>query len=248
MSEAKTKGTQVRRLGKSERPPTFRGWISTDEDEIRRREWRGRTEIENVHALDESFAPFGDYRVVSSSGSTYTVEIRSLRERTNSCECQDYRINRLGTCKHIEGVRRHPNGIRASRATGRESSRRIEVYLDERDDRALRMTVPSEVARRQPELAQEAGRLHRRVRRGSRRALDALKRMALDTPRLLRVSRRLQVWLDARQALIRKRRERARFVAQLEAGRRTLDFLERPLLHVAFYRGVRRSIGPPGSP
>ena len=85
------------------RPLTFKGWLSTDEDEIRRREWRGRTEVESVLALDERFAPFGNYRVASSSGSAYTVEIRSLRERINSCECQDYRINRLGTCKHIEG-------------------------------------------------------------------------------------------------------------------------------------------------
>lgn len=30
-----------------DRPPTFRGWISTDEGEIGRREWRGRTEIAN---------------------------------------------------------------------------------------------------------------------------------------------------------------------------------------------------------
>ena len=230
MSKSRTKSRPARRPGPSERPPTFRGWISTDEDEIRRREWRGRTEIASVQALDNSFASFGDYQVVSSGGSTYTVEIRSLRERINSCECHDYGISRLGTCKHIEGVRRHPNGIRAFRSTGGESSGRMEVYLDERHGRALQMTVPSEVARRQPGLAQEAERLYRRVSRGSRRALDALQRMALDNPRLLRVSRRLQAWLGARQALTRKRRERARFVAQLEAGRRTLDFLERPLL------------------
>ena len=34
-----------------DRPPTFRGWISTDEGEIGRQEWRGRTEIVDVHAL-----------------------------------------------------------------------------------------------------------------------------------------------------------------------------------------------------
>ena len=61
-----------------DRPPTFRGWISTDEGEIRRREWRGRTEIVDVHALDGSPRPFGDYQVTSSNGSGYTVEIRSL--------------------------------------------------------------------------------------------------------------------------------------------------------------------------
>ena len=86
-----------------DRPPTFRGWTSTDEGEIRRREWRGRTEIVDVHALDGSPHPFGDYRVTSSSGSSYTVEIRSLGTHINSCGCRDHRTNRLGTCKHIAG-------------------------------------------------------------------------------------------------------------------------------------------------
>ena len=79
-----------------DRPPTFQGWISTDEGEIRRREWRGRTEIVEVRALDGNPQPFGDYRVTSSSGSSHTVEIRSLHTHVNWCECRDHRTNRLG--------------------------------------------------------------------------------------------------------------------------------------------------------
>ena len=97
-----------------DRPPTFRGWISTDEGEIGRREWRGRTEIVDVHALDGSPHPFGDYQVTSSNGSSYTVEIRSLGTHINSCGCRDHRTNRLGTCKHIEGVLHHLRGNRAA--------------------------------------------------------------------------------------------------------------------------------------
>ena len=69
-----------------ERGPVFRGWISTEEDEIKRREWRGRTEIDAVCALDGDRGPFCDYRVTSSSGSGYVVEIRSFEERINSRE------------------------------------------------------------------------------------------------------------------------------------------------------------------
>ena len=218
-----------------DRPPTFQGWISTDEGEIRRREWRGRTEIVEVHALDESQRPFGDYRITSSSGSSYTVEVRSLGTHINSCECRDYRTNRLGTCKHIEGVLHRLRGNRAAPPRGRtakhpESSDRIEIYLDERDGRAVRMTIPAEIERTEFAFVQEAGRYYRRLRRNSRKALDALRDMARARSDCLRVSRRLESWIDARRASDRRQRERARFTAALEAGRRSLDFLKQPLL------------------
>ena len=219
-----------RRHETKDRPPTFRGWLSTDEDEIKRREWRGRTEIDEVRVLDREHGPFADYRVASSSGSTYVVEVRSLRERINSCECHDYRTNRLGTCKHIEGVRRHPGGTRSFRAAKRDSSERIEVFLDERDGPVVRMMVPETVADRHPGLVQEAEQHLRGLRRGSGKALAALRELALDRPDLIRVSRRLDGWAEARRASIRRHRERARFATDLETGRRSLDFLKRPLL------------------
>ena len=218
-----------------DRPPTFKGWISTDEGEIKRREWRGRTEIADVHALDGTPRPFGDYRVTSSSGSSYTVEIRSLRTHVNSCGCRDHRTNRLGTCKHIEGVLHHLRGNRAATARrrkpkGPESSGRIEIFVDERDDQAVRMTVPETIERADPAFAQEAGRHWRGLRRTSRKALDALREMARAHPDRLRCSRSLETWIDARKAPVRRQRERARFEAALQAGRRSFDFLKHPLL------------------
>ena len=221
-----------------DRPPTFRGWLSTDEGEIERREWRGRTEIVDVQALDGSPRPFGDYRVTSSNGSSYTVEIRSLGAHVNSCECGDHRTNRLGTCKHIEGVLHRLRGARTApraaprRRTPKEpaSSGRIEIFVDERDDRALRMTVPEAIESAHPAFAREAERHCRSLRRQSRKALDALRHMARAHPDRLRVSRSLEHWLDARKAPARRRRERARFTADLEAGRRSLAFLKQPLL------------------
>ena len=218
-----------------DRPPKFKGWISTDAEEIGRREWRGRTEIVEVRALDETPRPFGDYRVTSSSGSSYTVEIRSLGEPVNSCECHDHRINRLGTCKHVEGVLHRLRGGRAAsprrrKPKAQESSGRIEVFLDERDGRAVRMTVPEAMEHPDPAFVQEVGRHWRSLRRDSRKALDALHDLARAHPDRLRVSRRLEGWIDARQAQSRRRRERARFEAALEAGRRSFDFLKHPLL------------------
>ena len=218
-----------------DRPPSFRGWISTDADEVRRREWRGRTEIVEVHALDETPHPFGDYRVMSSSGSTYAVEIRSLDAHINSCECRDHRTNRLGTCKHVEGVLYHLRRGRAAPSSGRKpraqgSSGRIEIFLDERHGRVVRMTVPEAVEHAEPALVQDARRYHGQLRRDSRKALDALRDLARARPDCLRVSRRFESWLDARKAQGRRQRERARFEAALEAGRRSFDFLKHPLL------------------
>ena len=218
-----------------DRPPTFRGWISTDEGEIGRREWRGRTEIVDVHALDGSPQPFGDYRVTSSNGSSYTVEIRSLDTHINSCGCRDHRTNRLGTCKHIEGVLHRLRGNRAAPPRRRKSkehasSSRIEIFLDERDGRAVRMTVPEAVGHANPEFVQEAARHWRSLRRHSRKAFDALRDMGRAHPDRLRISRSLETWLAARKAPARRRRERDRFVADLEADRRSFGFLKHPLL------------------
>ena len=43
----------------------------------------------------------------SGSGLTYTVEIRSVSQRRFSCNCVDFRINALGTCKHVEATLLH---------------------------------------------------------------------------------------------------------------------------------------------
>ena len=218
-----------------DRPPTFRGWLSTDEDEIRRREWRGRTEIVDVQPLDGSPRPFSDYVVTSSSGSSYTVEIRSFGTHINSCGCRDHRTNGLGTCKHVEGALHRLRGNRAASPRRRKpkapaSSGRIEIFLDERDGRAVRMAVPEAIERADPAFVQEAARHWRGLRRDSRKACEALRDMARAHPDRLRFSRSLETWIDTRKAPARRRRERDRFVADLEAGRRSFGFLKHPLL------------------
>ena len=225
MSKSRKQSTGERKH-RPERGPVFRGWISTDEDEIQRREWRGRTEIDEMHALDGRRGPFCDYRVMSSSGSGYVVEVRSLEERINSCGCRDFATNRLGTCKHVEGAVRRI-GARGQRGGLND---RIEVFLDERA-REPRMVVPAGTAREHPALAAEVGRLYGNLRRGSSRALRALRDTTRSSEDRLRVSRRLEDWLETRQAAVRRKRARARFEADLASGRRSLDgLLKRPLL------------------
>ena len=205
--------------------PTFKGWISTDADEIKRREWRGRTEIDQVVALDSVREPFCDYRVTSSTGNDYTVELRSLKERVNSCECRDFSGNGLGTCKHIEGV------VRRVRNRRQVSSPRVEAYLEEASGRTLRLTVPDTMKIANPVLVKEVERHYGGLRRGSRKALGALRGIASANPDGLRVSFRLDRWLDARRAESRRIRGRKAFEAELKDGDRSIDdLLKRPLL------------------
>ncbi len=203
----------------------FRGWLSTDEEEIKRRQWRGRTEISEVRAVDEDNSPFCDYTVASSSGPSYRVEIRSIGERINTCGCRDHQTNRLGTCKHIEGVLR-----RLRRVGSNKSSGRIEIFLDERDDRTLRLSVPDSVAGENLALAADVERLFGELQKGSGDALAGLHRLAGEDARSMRVSHLLEKWADALWTESEHRLERARFEEDLKAGRRSMDILKLPLL------------------
>ena len=206
--------------------PTFQGWHSTDEEEIKRRQWRGRTEIAEVRPVDAENDPFCDYTVTSSSGNSYTVEIRSIRERINSCGCPDHRTNRLGTCKHIEGaLRRLTRRVRSLEVSGR-----IEVFLDERDSRSLRLSVPESLARDKPVLVAEVERHFDELHHGSSKAFAALRGIARENAHSFRVSHRLESWVTALQSESERQLERARFEEDLEAGRRSMDMLKLPLL------------------
>ncbi|WP_269084087.1 DEAD/DEAH box helicase [Sorangium cellulosum] len=48
----------------------------------------------------------GDYAVASGTGGRYVVDLVDGSERYDTCSCPDFLSNRLGTCKHLEAVRR----------------------------------------------------------------------------------------------------------------------------------------------
>ena len=108
------------------------GWATSDEDEILRRRERGAAEIARIETLERRHPVFGTFRVVSVSDSAYVVEIRDLKGRTNSCDCPDWRVNGLGTCKHIEGVLAALKKRKAAlfRKAAEAGSERVEVFLD----------------------------------------------------------------------------------------------------------------------
>jgi SNF2 family DNA or RNA helicase len=82
-------------------------WRTTDQDEIEVRNLRAREEQPRIRNLEPAHRIFSQFEVDSRSGMTYRVELRSLAKRAFSCTCTDFRINGLGTCKHVEAVLLH---------------------------------------------------------------------------------------------------------------------------------------------
>ena len=84
--------------------PPATDWRTTDDDERLRRVQRAIDEKHSIHNLEPDHPIHSTFGVASPSGMTYRVEVRSLKDRQLSCTCPDFRINGLGTCKHIEAV------------------------------------------------------------------------------------------------------------------------------------------------
>lgn len=84
--------------------PPASDWRTSDQDEILRRTQRAIDEKHSVRNLDPAHPVFSNFGVVSPSGMDYQVEVRDLATRDFSCTCPDFRINGLGTCKHVEAV------------------------------------------------------------------------------------------------------------------------------------------------
>jgi hypothetical protein len=86
------------------KPASSHDWRTTDQDEIERRRYRAQTEQMRIRNLDLQHPVYSNFEVKSPSGLSYTVAIRNLSQRRFSCTCVEFRINALGTCKHVEAT------------------------------------------------------------------------------------------------------------------------------------------------
>jgi hypothetical protein len=215
------------------------GWLTSDEDEIELRRWRGRTDILSVSPLDPNESIFATFRTQSASGGRYDVEIRSLDHFANSCGCIDHRVNGFGTCKHIEGVLAvlQRGGPTAFRTAVRAGNRRIEAFLDRRGPATPALLWPT--GRLDGALKAARDWLQPWIEDGQTLTADPARIEALlaaqaELPpklrQVLRVSQHFGPWLE------RARRQRARvdaraaFERRLAAEPHRLDILKHPLL------------------
>ena len=114
----------------------IRNWATTDEDELNRRRLRAREETFTIRNLDAAHKIFSNFSVKSRSGMTYRVEIRDIAQRHFFCTCRDFRVNGLGSCKHLEAVllRLQARFPRLYRQAEKNGSERIDVVVDSENE------------------------------------------------------------------------------------------------------------------
>ncbi len=224
-------------------------WSTSDADEVERRRVRGAIEAFKIESLTQGDDFFGIYQVDSDGGQTYRIEIRSLVEPINSCDCPDHRINGLGTCKHIEATlnRLQYRRKRAFKDAADKGNPYIEIFLDRRGQQ-IRIGWPKGVqprTRASDLLAPFFG--DDNILAGDpldklpaiQRAIHASH--AAVRPKI-RISRELNVWLEALDRHEQQIRGRQHFETEVASGKASLDLVKQTLypyqqegmLHLAF--------------
>ncbi len=221
--------------------PSAHNWRTTDEEEINRRRWRAQTGTFRVRNTDARHPIFSNFEVNSGSGLSYSVELRDLAGRQFHCNCVDFRINGLGTCKHVEAVllQLQSRFRRLFNAAARTGSSRIELVLDTAHDTLRLLHAPPSLPRRLRKWFQADGTL----RNGSpAEAVAALRALPPDELPELRISQEIGPWLERREHLAERKRLRREYELRVQSGEWPAQETRVPLfpyqregmLHLAF--------------
>jgi len=229
--------------------PSFRGWKTTDEEEVERRRLRASSEPMTIKPIEPTHRFFGTFSVHSENSSgTYVVEIRSLADTENSCECMDYQVNGLGTCKHIEAVlcRLQKGRKRLFKKAAVEGSPRAEIYLSRKGTPHVRVAWPAGTSRDVTNLLSPFFSNSNTLLAEPTKAIPALQRQWAQAKKTVRDKIRIAQEVQAWVADLRRNEERLRakeeFLKDVADGKRSMDFLRYPLypyqqeglLHLAF--------------
>lgn len=218
--------------------PAAHNWRTTDTDEINKRRLRARIEPLRVTEIGGDHPIFRNFRVSSGSGMSYDVEIRSLRERLFFCTCVDFRINGLGTCKHVEAALHYleaRHGRRFIEAQEKESPI-IDIVPDPsgetlRIERAMN-PLPARLRR----LFDRNGRLRSKE---LEQALENIRKARVPN---LRISQQVVPWLQARRRLEERKTLLREYEQKVQSGewpaQETLaplyPYQREGMLHLAF--------------
>ncbi len=219
--------------------PSLTDWRTTDEDERNRRLLRALDEKPRVVNLTPEHPAYSNFKVHSPSGLSYEVEIRSIEPRLCHCDCTDFRINGLGTCKHVEAVIQYLQGKLRKRRfaeTVTQGSPRIDVIPDP-ERQSLQVHTQRRLSGALQRLFDSNLQLFESVSMDE--ALETLARCRVHG---LRVSKEIAPWQLQQRKLAERQALRREYEQKVQAGHYPAHETKVPLypyqregmLHLAF--------------
>lgn len=128
--------------------------MSLEEWQIKLRKQVTDIEHFNISCVDDDLFP-GEYIVRNpEKNNEYKVVYRGANSEWNYCSCMDFKTSRLGTCKHIEAVKRWFGGKKGVHVH-RELPPYTSVYLSYRDERCVKIRIGSDNKEAYEQLAKD---------------------------------------------------------------------------------------------
>lgn len=78
--------------------------------------------------------PYGEHTLFNEKGVKYKLTFRDVEAETGYCSCQDFRTNKLGTCKHLMAAYLQKKGDKKSLRKPRKPFPFVDVNLDPQQD------------------------------------------------------------------------------------------------------------------
>lgn len=218
--------------------------LAVEEEEMLLRQERAEKEGFSIRVCDRGYFPFTTYEVCGAKKICYTVEIRSLCEKINSCSCPDHKVNTLGSCKHIEAVLQW---IKNQKSIPDNStlSPRVEIFLHTASSKA-RISWPAGGVDEVRDILKPYISVSEDVLidplMGTYAVEDVLQAASHDIAKQVHLSQHLIDWAKEAQHFKDLQEEKKRFLDDVEAGKRSLHILsskllpyqEEGVLHLAF--------------
>ncbi|RLC67315.1 MAG: helicase Snf2, partial [Chloroflexi bacterium] len=219
------------------------------QEQIERRRKRGAEELARV--VNQGKHPvYSTFEVTSTSERVYTVHIRSLTERLNTCTCPDYKTNTIGTCKHIEGVLINLEEQFADRWEEfvAQAPPVNQIYLHHAEQTTVRITLPLPENERLGEILarhfDSEGILVGKVTHTLPVLFSELERLPAAEREQIHVEQAVHDYLKKQQDIEAIEQQKRWFLDQVEKGNRSLNVIATPLypyqeegvLHLAFGR------------
>jgi superfamily II DNA or RNA helicase len=128
--------------------------MTLEEWQIKLRKQVTETEHFNISCVDDELCP-GEYIVRNpEKNNEYKVVYRGANSEWNYCSCMDFKTSKLGTCKHLEAVKKWFSGKRGLHVH-RELPPYTSVYLSYRDERCVKIRIGSENKEAYEKLAKD---------------------------------------------------------------------------------------------